>query len=67
MDVGLFSKIYVVMVGEVIVMLGDGMLVILGVMDSCFIFVGEVCEVCNKGNVVVSMIVVMFYVVVVVL
>jgi mannose-6-phosphate isomerase-like protein (cupin superfamily) len=61
MDAGPLGKIYVVTAGEVTITLGDGSVVALGIMDSCFIPGGEAREVRNLGNVVASMIVIMPY------
>lgn len=61
MATGPLGKIYVVTAGEVTVMLADGTVETLGVMDSCFIPAGEAREVRNTGNAVASMIVIMPY------
>jgi glyoxylate utilization-related uncharacterized protein len=61
MDAGPLGKIYVVVAGEVTVMLGDGSSETLMPMDSCFIPAGEAREVRNESNAVASMIVIMPY------
>lgn len=59
MEAGLLGKIYIVVAGEVTVVLGDGRSETLGLYDSCFIPAGEARQVRNRSNAVASMIVVM--------
>ena len=59
MAAGPTGKIYIVVVGEVTVTLGDGSSAILGPLDSCFIPAGEERAVTNASNAVASMLVVM--------
>lgn len=61
MDAGPLGRIYVVLAGEVTVMLGNGTATVLAALDSCFIPAGEARAVHNAGNAVASMIVVMPY------
>lgn len=61
MDAGPLGKIYVVIAGEVTVLLSDGHSETLKALDSCFIPAGEAREVRNNANAVASMIVVMPY------
>ena len=55
-----FEKVYVVLEGEMTVMIG-GAETVLGAMDSCTIAAGEVREIVNRGNHVVKMLVVLPY------
>lgn len=61
MDVGLLSKIYVVLEGELTVELGSGEKHVLKPLDSCFIAAGEARAIRNEKNVIAAMIVVMPY------
>ena len=55
-----FEKIYVVLEGEMTVLI-DGAETVLGIMDSCTIQPGEVREIINRSNSVCKMLVVIPY------
>lgn len=55
-----FEKVYVVLEGEITVIIG-GAKTVLGAMDSCTIAPGEVREIINRGNHVAKMLVVIPY------
>jgi quercetin dioxygenase-like cupin family protein len=61
MDAGPIGKIYVVLEGQVSITLKDGSTHLLAKLDSCFIPAGEARAICNPGNVVATMLVVMPY------
>jgi mannose-6-phosphate isomerase-like protein (cupin superfamily) len=59
MDAGPLEKIYVVLAGEVTIVLGDGGLHVLHALDSCHVPGGEARAIRNDGNGVATMLVVM--------
>ena len=61
MDAGPLGKIYVVLEGEITILLGTGETHRLQKLDSCFIAGGEARAVRNDGNVMAVMLVVMPY------
>jgi quercetin dioxygenase-like cupin family protein len=61
MDAGAVGKIYVVLEGQIRITLDDGSCHLLEKLDSCFIPAREARAVCNPGNTVAAMLVVMPY------
>ena len=59
MDAGALGKVYVMIDGEVTILLGNGERQILHRLDSCFIPAGEARAVRNDSNTVATMLVVM--------
>jgi mannose-6-phosphate isomerase-like protein (cupin superfamily) len=59
MDAGALEKIYVVLVGEIAIALGDGTIQVLRPLDSCHIPSGEARAIRNNTNEVATMLVVM--------
>jgi mannose-6-phosphate isomerase-like protein (cupin superfamily) len=61
MDASSMEKVYVVMAGEITIILESGKETVLGPKDSCFIGPHESREIVNRGNETASMLVVMSY------
>ena len=61
MDASPLEKIYVVVDGEVTIILGDGERHVLSRFDSCFIPGGEAREIVNESNHTATMLVIMPY------
>jgi len=61
MDSSALEKVYVVLVGEMTVVLSDGKETVLYPNDSCFLAPNEAREIINRSNQVASMLVVMNY------